>query len=175
MQEYKGRLAETLAEVFFKKCGYFVTKYGVENSVNFQCVVSDKNAIDESKKDIMSKIMTSPDFTIMELDENRKIKDVYLIEVKYRTFDTEYNFEKSLKKDGNIYKWAKKYNNLWDSNVLIFLIAKIDKTIITYCDSVDEIINTNKMDKLEDNTIAKKCKNIKIHKDLVQKVFENIK
>ena len=64
-ENYNGRLAETVTEIFFKKHNYIVSKYGVENNIHFE-FIKNKISDNQDTKEVLSKIMTMPDFVIMD-------------------------------------------------------------------------------------------------------------
>jgi len=149
-ENYNGRLAETVTEIFFKKHNYIVSKYGVENNIHFE-FIKNKISDNQDTKEVLSKIMTMPDFVIMDLNSQNEINQVYLVEVKYRTFKSYNEFKFSLEKYGDIYKQAEKYRELWDGKIHIFLIANIDNKITTYYDSANRIVDQKFIRRLDKN------------------------
>lgn len=77
--EYDYRVAETLVEVFFKKHGYLVQRYGVENVVGGLEFMDSNNIENKDAQDVIKQIMTMPDLVLMKFSEPNKIKEVYLI------------------------------------------------------------------------------------------------
>jgi len=137
---YDYRIAETMVEVFFKNHGYLVQQYGIENMLNGLELIDTNGIKNTDAKAVISQIMTMPDLVIMKLNEHI-IKEVYLIDVKYRTFKTYDDFKESIQ-NGDLQKQAEKYKALWKGQVHIFLIAKINDEIYTFYDSVNHITDT---------------------------------
>jgi len=105
---YKARIAESIVEVFFTKTNHLVLKYGVENSVNTITQINTE-CTNENAREVMSKIMTMPDFIVTKLEDDNHTKFVFLVEVKFRTFKNKKEFDKHLQEGGEIYEQAKKY------------------------------------------------------------------
>ncbi|WP_457748834.1 hypothetical protein [Sulfurimonas sp.] len=147
---YEGKVAETLVEVLFKKHGYLVKKFGVENQLDIGLDMFKTTKVkDKSAKESVAKFMAIPDFIVIKV-KNEQLKQLYIVEVKYRTFKKYSDFEASIKEGGDIYKQAEKYKELWDGKVHIFLIAKIKENsdkkydeLQTYYGSVN-LITDNK-------------------------------
>jgi hypothetical protein len=91
--------------------------------------------------------MTMPDFLILDFTSN-KLNKAFFVDVKYRDFGTYENFEKSIKNDGEIYRQAEKYKDLWGEYTFIFLIAKYNNKMHTYYDSVNHICESNFINEL---------------------------
>lgn len=141
---YNGRIAEVLAEVFFKKHGFLVQKYGIEHQVGIGLdLINSTISNNPSIKTIISKFMSMPDFTVIKLDKNRDLKSIFFIDVKYREYKNNEELNKALKKNGELHNQSEKYKNLWDVSVFIFLIAKIEGKIFSCYDSVNNISNDN--------------------------------
>lgn len=72
----KGRIAETLIEELFLTLGYNVFRYGMENTV--PGVIELLKGV---RSDVATNIRRMPDFVV----QHPKTKEVYFIEVKFRT------------------------------------------------------------------------------------------
>lgn len=180
---YNGRIAETLAEVFFKKHGYLVQKYGVENQVGVGMDLIETHGVtNERAKNVVKKFMSMPDFTVMKLDNTSKLENIFFIDVKYRTYNTDDDFKQSLRKGGELYNQAEKYKALWDGSLFIFLIVNIKNKdtnkhkIFTCYDSVNNITFNEKISLLKIE--SKNCKWIKRnllreYNSTVKKIFKD--
>ena len=121
---YNGRLAETLAEVFFNKNNLLVQNFGVEhivgNALNF--IDRTKALETEDAKKVITRFMSSPDLLIIKLDEQNKMLNSFFFDIKYRSFNSRSDFYESLTQNHDLYKHAKKYKVNWDE-VYLFLFA----------------------------------------------------
>jgi hypothetical protein len=72
----KGRIAETLIQELFLSLGYNIFRYGMENTIP-----GIMELLKGVRSDVAQEIRRMPDFVM----QNPKTKDVYFIEVKFRT------------------------------------------------------------------------------------------
>lgn len=72
----KGRIAETLIQELFLSLGYNVFRFGMENTIP-----GIMELLKGVRSDVAQEIRRMPDFVM----QNPNTKDVYFIEVKFRT------------------------------------------------------------------------------------------
>lgn len=155
-ENYDGRIAETLAEVFFKKNGLVVQKFGTEailgNSLSFMqktSLLEDMNASETIKK-----FMTSPDLLVIKLNEQNEMINSYMMDVKFRSYNSKSDYEKELQQGGELYKQAQKYFQNW-GNVYLFLFIhlKTERTLQICIASVKSIVDSEQKEyELEKNS-----------------------
>jgi hypothetical protein len=76
----KGRIAETIFEEMFAEVGEFII---LPAGYEFKTPELAQELLTIERKDILDNIRHSPDFILLSKNQNRK--DVFLVEVKYRT------------------------------------------------------------------------------------------
>jgi len=84
--------------------------------------------------------MSSPDFLVLKVNEEKNIVNSYYMDAKWRQFTDEKEALSALKQGGELFKHAQKYKDNWD-DVYLFLIAHFTKTqkVDAYLLSVKEI------------------------------------
>ena len=71
----KGRIAETLVEELFLALGYYVFKYGMENTI--PGIMKQLTGV---RTEVANQIRRMPDFVV----QNPNNRDVYFVEVKFK-------------------------------------------------------------------------------------------
>jgi hypothetical protein len=149
----KGRIAETLIQELFLSLGYNVFRYGMENTIP-----GIMELLKGVRSDVAQEIRRMPDFVI----RNPKTKDVYFIEVKFRS-SGEFNY-KDLPK------------NYPYTNAYIILVSK--KHI--KCISVKELIDGIEITPTSHNYLGKR-KEFDLDKEVIVdfcnfaiRFFENV-
>lgn len=124
-ENYDGRIAETLTEVFLKRNDLIVQQFGAESLLGNSLAFMEKATTleDTSASHTIKRFMTSPDLLVIKLNDNNQIINSFMVDVKFRTYDDKEMFQSQLLFDGELYNQAKKYNQNW-SNVYLFLYAK---------------------------------------------------
>ncbi|RXK08034.1 hypothetical protein [Halarcobacter bivalviorum] len=149
---YDGRIAEILVETFLKKHGYLVQSYGVEHQVGLGMdLINSTQVKNDNIKNIVTKYMSMPDFVVMKLCNNKNLEQIFFIDVKYRTFNSNNDFKEAISRNGDLYNHARKYKELWDGKTFIFLIAKIGNNVCSYYDSVNRITDHQFIRQLDTN------------------------
>lgn len=141
---YNGRIAEALAEAFLRRNGYIVIRNGVEEFLG-----GVVKYLEPTEKEQIYKLYTQPDFMCIKTDKNNKITGVYNIEVKQRYYKTYNEFEKSFKRNGEMYKEAEKYSKNHEDVFLMCFIthpnSKDKNTLVheIYYGSANKVIDFN--------------------------------
>lgn len=128
-ENYDGRVAETLAEVFLKRNALVVQKFGAEAILGNALSFMQKSSFLENSKagKTIKKFMTSPDILAIKLNEQNEIVDAYMMDVKFRSYETKEDFAKALHKEGELYAQAKKYHHNWE-DIYLFLFAYLKES-----------------------------------------------
>ena len=133
-ERYNGRIAETMAEVFLKRNGLLVQRFGIENTlgnslsfVKRAISLEDSDAIDSIKE-----FMSSPDLLVIKLNTKNEIVNSFMMDVKWREFGDEADLVNSLL-SGDLNFQAKKYSRYWErSFIFLFAVFKGVKEIKVY-------------------------------------------
>ena len=153
-ESYNGRLAESLCEVFFKNNGYLVQKFGIENVLGNTLKLIDMYNKDLENKEDLFKYMTLPDLLIMKIDEENKLQENFLLDIKFRYYLSKEEFIEN----NEIKNQAKKYKKFW-GNIYLFIIVDFGREIEIYFDEVENILE-NKIKTLKEHSF----KDIEIRK-----------
>lgn len=99
-ENYNGRLAETLCEIYLKKHQLIVQRYGVEHLFGNSLSLLGKGGVGESSEAItkISRFMSSPDFLALKLNDKEQIVNSYFFDAKWRKFNDELALKNALKK-----------------------------------------------------------------------------
>jgi len=157
-ENYDGRIAETLAEVFLNKNELVVQKFGAENILGNSISFIHKASLleDINASDTIKRFMTSPDLLVIKLNDNNEMINAYLIDVKYRSFANNTLFEKAVQKGGDLYKQAQKYQSNWNSVYLfMFIYVKDEHSLAIYIEPVSDILSQKKFMPLGKNNSFK--------------------
>lgn len=157
-ENYDGRIAETLAEVFLNKNELVVQKFGAENVLGNSISFIQKTSVleDINASDTIKRFMTSPDLFVIKLNDKNEMINAYLVDVKYRSFANSSLFEKAVQKGGDLYKQAQKYQSNWNSVYLfMFIHVKDENSLAIYIESVSDILSQKKFTPLEKNNSFK--------------------
>jgi len=142
-ENYNGRLAESVCEVYLKKHQLIVQRHGVEHLLGNSLALLGGKGTGEDTQAIakITRFMSSPDFLVLKLDDQQRIVNAYYMDAKWREFKNEDACKRALSKGGELFKHAQKYAQNWD-DVYLFMIAvfKESKEIKAYMLSVQEIV-----------------------------------
>lgn len=133
-ERYNGRIAETMAEVFLKRNGLLVQKFGIENTLgNSLSFMKRTMSLEDSEAvDGIKEFMSSPDLLVIKLNGKNEIINSFMMDVKWREFRDEADLADSLL-DGDLNFQAKKYSRYWErSFIFLFAVFKRAKEIKVY-------------------------------------------
>jgi len=154
-ENYDGRIAETLAEVFLSKNELVVQKFGAENVLGNSISFIQKTSVleDINASDTIKRFMTSPDLFVIKLNDKNEMINAYLMDVKYRSYANSSLFEKAVQKGGDLYRQAQKYQSNWNNVYLfMFIHVKDENSLAIYIESVSDILSQKKFTPLEKNS-----------------------
>ncbi|MCK5593901.1 MAG: hypothetical protein KAI18_01525 [Candidatus Aenigmarchaeota archaeon] len=143
----KGRIAEALIEQLFENSGYFVYRYGMENTIP-----ALKNGLSKIKNSTAYMIRKMPDFVI----QNKITKNVFFIEVKFR-YDGIFNMD-SLKEESDLYDKKYPYKDCY-----FVVVSKEHIKCITY----EELEQGKKITKESSNNYLGHRKEFNLNKPLI--------
>ena len=133
-ERYNGRIAETMAEVFLKRNGLLVQKFGIENTLgNSLSFMKRTMSLEDSEAvDGIKEFMSSPDLLVIKLNVKNEIINSFMMDVKWREFRDEADLVDSLL-SGDLNFQAKKYSRYWErSFIFLFAVFKGAKEIKVY-------------------------------------------
>ena len=135
-QLIKGKIAEHVFEQMFRRAGQFtVLPFGYESTMP-ELAQQQHSANPEARRIISDLISTTPDFVLVSKRPSEK--DVYLVEVKYRS---------NLRGD-DISEVARKVHEKWH---VVWLFVATPEGF--YFDSCKNVIDTGKMKKLAESFV----------------------